>query len=104
MKSARKSRHRKSTHSGEHNMTLVEVVAQIICIDPSQLNARSRPNNTEGWDSLRHIEVMLAIETAFNVRLSMAELTGLKDLGDVAEALRKKGIEVGDVPEMAQAA
>ena len=80
-------------------MTLVEVVAQIIGADVAELNTRSRPNNTVGWDSLRHIEVMLAIETAFNVRLSMAELTGLKDLGDVAEALRGKGIEVGDVPE-----
>ena len=80
-------------------MTLVEVVAQVLNIDPAILNARSRPNNTEGWDSLRHIEVMLAIETAFEVRLTMTELTSLRDLGDVGEALRKKGIEVGEVPE-----
>ena len=84
-------------------MTLIEVVAQVIGIEPGELNARSRPNNTAGWDSLRHIEVMLAIETAFDVRLSMAELTSLKDLGDVGEALRKKGIETGDVPEPATA-
>ena len=80
-------------------MTLVEVVAQVLGIDPTVLNARSRPNNTEGWDSLRHIEVMLAIETAFEVRLTMMELTSLRDLGDVAGALRKKGCEVGEVPE-----
>ena len=80
-------------------MTLVEVVAQVLNIDPAILNARSRPNNTEGWDSLRHIEVMLAIETAFEVRLTMTELTSLRDLGDVGEALRKKGIDVGEVPE-----
>ena len=80
-------------------MTLVEVVAQVLNIDPTVLNARSRPNNTEGWDSLRHIEVMLAIETAFNVRLTMMEMTTLRDLGDVGEALRKKGIDTGVVPE-----
>ena len=79
-------------------MTLVETVAQVLGIEPGLLNARSRPNNTAGWDSLRHIEVMLAIETAFDVRLSMAELTSLKDLGDVGEALERKGIAVGDVP------
>ena len=81
-------------------MTLVEVVAQVIDIDPGKLHARSRPNNTEGWDSLRHIEVMLAIETAFNVRLTMTELTTLRDLGDVGEALRKKGVDTGVVPEL----
>ena len=81
-------------------MTLVEVVAQVLDIDPGMLNARSRPNNTEGWDSLRHIEVMLAIETAFDVRLTMMEMTTLRDLGDVGEALRKKGIETGVVPEL----
>ena len=80
-------------------MTLVEVVAQVLNIEPTILNARSRPNNTEGWDSLRHIEVMLAIETAFNVRLTMMEMTTLRDLGDVGEALRKKGIDTGVVPE-----
>ena len=80
-------------------MTLVEVVAQVLNVDPTILNARSRPNNTEGWDSLRHIEVMLAIETAFNVRLTMVELTSLRDLGDVGEALRKKGVDTGAVPE-----
>lgn len=86
-------------------MTLIEVVAQVLGIDKTLLHARSRPNNTEGWDSLRHIEVMLAIETAFDVRLTMVELTSLRDLGDVAEALRAKGIEVGEVPApMAEAA
>ena len=84
-------------------MTIVEVVAGIIGIEPGALNTRSRPNNTAGWDSLRHIEVMLAIETAFNVRLSMVELTNLKDLGDVAEALRAKGVQTGEVPEPAVA-
>ena len=86
-------------------MTLIEVVAKVLGIDEGMLNARSRPNNTEGWDSLRHIEVMLAIETAFDVRLTMSELTSLRDLGDVAGALRRKGVEVGAVPEpMAEAA
>ena len=80
-------------------MTLIEVVAQVLGIDEALLNARSRPNNTEGWDSLRHIEVMLAIETAFDVRLTMVELTSLRDLGDVAAALRAKGVEVGEVPQ-----
>ena len=80
-------------------MTLVEVVAQVLDINPDKLNARSRPNNTEGWDSLRHIEVMLAIETAFDVRLTMTEMTTLRDLGDVGGALRKKGVDTGVVPE-----
>ena len=87
-------------------MTLIEVVAQVLGIDEGLLNARSRPNNTEGWDSLRHIEVMLAIETAFDVRLTMTELTSLRDLGDVGAALRAKGVDTGAVPEpdMAMAA
>lgn len=85
-------------------MTLIQVVAQVLNIDERMLNARSRPNNTEGWDSLRHIEVMLAIETAFDVRLTMMELTSLRDLGDVADALAAKGVAVGEVPELAEAA
>ena len=85
-------------------MKVVEVIAEILRIDPATLHDRSDAQSTPGWDSLRHIEIMLAIETAYDVRLSIAEMTALRHLGDIETVLRSKGVEPGEVPSLAMAA
>ncbi len=44
-----------------------------------------------GWDSLRHVEVLFAVEDFFGVRLDEAELahlTSSRKIGDSVERLR----------------
>ena len=36
-----------------------------------------------GWDSLNHINVILAVEKHFNVRLKSVEILKLKNIGDL---------------------
>ena len=85
-------------------MILADVVAQTLQIEPQALDDRSRPANTSNWDSLRHIEVMMAIEIAFGVTFSMAEMSAMRHLGDIAALLREKGCEPGPLPEALEAA
>ena len=85
-------------------MTLADVVAQTLRIAPSELDGESRPANTANWDSLRHIEVMMAIEVAFDVTFSMAEMSAMRHLGDIETLLREKGCEPGPLPAALQAA
>ena len=54
-------------------MKLYEVIAGILNIDPASLSEESNALNTPNWDSLQHIEIMLAVENAFSVRFSMPE-------------------------------
>jgi acyl carrier protein len=47
-----------------------------------------------GWDSLTHINLIVAIEKAFRIRFTTAEVSGLKDVGAlealVASKVRKQ--------------
>ena len=72
-------------------MKLFEIVAGILTIDPKSLSDESSGLNTENWDSLRHIELMLAVETAFGVRFSMSEMVSMRNLGDMRKLLIEKG-------------
>jgi acyl carrier protein len=45
----------------------------------------------EGWDSLRHLELMLELEMAFGVRLPADELPELVSVGAIEDALREHG-------------
>jgi acyl carrier protein len=44
----------------------------------------------EEWDSLMHINLVIAIEERFSVRFTVPELTGLQTVGDMMQLIRRK--------------
>jgi acyl carrier protein len=44
----------------------------------------------EGWDSLNHIQLIVAIEKHFNIRFSAAEIQSWENVGHVCEAIKQK--------------
>ena len=42
------------------------------------------------WDSLTHINLILAVERGFNLRLSMRESRAMKNVGDMITLVEKK--------------
>ncbi len=43
-----------------------------------------------GWDSIKLIEIVLATEERFAIRLSTRELDNLKTVGDLAKVITEK--------------
>jgi len=71
-------------------MKLYEVISGILNIDPATLSEESNALNTPNWDSLRHIEIMLAVENAFGVRFSMPEMVSMQNIGDMRKLICEK--------------
>ncbi len=46
-------------------MQLYQIIGKVLGVDPATLNDESNAQNTPKWDSLRHIEVIFAVESAF---------------------------------------
>ena len=44
-------------------------------------------NDIEDWDSLAHISLVAAIETGFGMKFTMGEVTGMKNVGEMAEII-----------------
>lgn len=44
-------------------------------------------NDIEDWDSLAHISLITAIESGFGMKFTMGEVTGMKDVGEMAEII-----------------
>jgi acyl carrier protein len=58
--------------------------------------------DVEGWDSLSHIRLMVAMESAFDVRIKASEAAKLNDVGELADLIERKlgthrGRDSGDV-------
>jgi acyl carrier protein len=47
-------------------------------------------NDVPGWDSLRNIRLMLAIEKSFRVRFSASEIGRLKSVADLVQLIQSK--------------
>jgi acyl carrier protein len=42
------------------------------------------------WDSLNHIRLMVAVEKAFNLKFTTAEVSGFRDVGHLAETIQAR--------------
>jgi acyl carrier protein len=49
-----------------------------------------RAADVEGWDSLSHINMIYAVEKAFRIRFTTAEIAGLKNAGELIRLIERK--------------
>ena len=77
-------------------MQLYNIIGKVLGVDPTTLNDESNAQNTPKWDSLRHIEVIFAVESAFHVRFTMPEIANLRKLGDVRKLLLSKKVQLNE--------
>jgi acyl carrier protein len=47
-------------------------------------------NDVEGWDSVNHITLVVAVEEAFGIKFKSAELEKMKNVGQLVEQIEKK--------------
>lgn len=83
-----------SSGIGGTQLKLEQIVAKVLAVDVSTISDASNAKNTPNWDSMRHIELLLAVEVAFGVQFSMAEITSMQNLGDMRRLLIERGIEI----------
>ncbi len=80
-------------------MQLYNLIGKVLGVDSATLTDESNAQNTPKWDSLRHIEVVFAIENAFHVRFTMPEIASLRQLGDIRRLLMTKNVRLNEVPQ-----
>lgn len=44
----------------------------------------------EDWDSLEHINLIVAVEKKFGMKFSMGEVTTMKNVGEMAEIIKSR--------------
>lgn len=70
---------------------LIEVFAEGLKLDPSDLNDETSPQNTKQWDSLAAMTLVMLIEDSFEVRLSTREIMKMNSIGAARSVLQSKG-------------
>jgi acyl carrier protein len=69
---------------------LTAVFREVFDEDELNLTSHTTADDVDGWDSLSHIRLVLAISKAFGVKFSASEIGNLKNVGEFADLIEKK--------------
>ena len=69
---------------------LTDIFRKCFADNALNLNDTMTADDVKGWDSLTNINLILAVERGFNVRMSTREVRSLKNVGDLIALLEKK--------------
>ncbi len=47
-------------------------------------------DDIDGWDSLEHIDLIIAVERRFGIKFTMGEVNGMKNVGEMAENILRR--------------
>ena len=77
--------------SNDEVMTkLTGVFRTVFGDDQLNLSRATTAQDVDGWDSLMHINLIVAVEREFKVRFTTREITGLKDIGEFMDVIARK--------------
>lgn len=69
---------------------LNEVFQDVFEDDDLSVQAQTSAKDIDDWDSLMHVNLILAVESKFDVRFTSTEVAGLKDVGELLALVEKK--------------
>ena len=56
-----------------------------------ELDEETTADDIDDWDSLNHITLMAAVEDEFGIRFTMGEVSGMKNVGEMARIIKDRG-------------
>ncbi len=73
---------------------LQEVLAGILMCDIESLPSSSTLlSDMEGWDSLKHVMLVVGLEANFAISLSAEEIRSMVTVADIGRVLKEKGVD-----------
>ena len=69
---------------------LKKVIIDALKLDDFDFKDETVASQVPGWDSLSHINVILAVEKHYNIRFNNREVLRLKNIGDLQRLVLSK--------------
>lgn len=70
---------------------LTPIFREVFDDDSIELSDEMTSADVEGWDSVEHFNLISEIESAFGMRFKMKEVSGMKNVGELAEIVAERG-------------
>lgn len=69
---------------------LNQVFRDVFDDDEIQVDDNTTSGDIEDWDSLEHINLIVAVEKKFGMKFNMGEVTTMKNVGEMADIILQR--------------
>lgn len=69
---------------------LNEIFCDVLDLDEVELNDETSAEDIEEWDSLSHIQLIVAIEKEFKIKFTSKEIMSWKNVGEMIDCILAK--------------
>lgn len=66
---------------------LTPVFQEVFEDDELEVTRETTAHDIEDWDSIMHVALLLSVESAFGVRFNSSHVSGLKNVGQLADMI-----------------
>jgi acyl carrier protein len=71
---------------------LKKTMAAVFGIQPEAIGEHTSIDTVETWDSLRHLNLVLALEEQFQVRIPEEDMVEIMSFAKIRDMLRQQGV------------
>ena len=73
--------------------SLVNLLSDLFKIDRDGIKNDLKREDIDIWDSLKHMELVVALEQTFGVELTIDDIMAMQSIGEIKRILEEKNID-----------
>lgn len=72
---------------------LYQIISKVMKLEVSEISDDLGPETVENWTSFSGYVLLYELESGFNIKFTIDEVTDVKTISDIKRHLRNKGID-----------
>ena len=72
-----------------YKIKIIDIISDILNIKKKEISNKTSINNVQHWDSLKQMQIIIAIEDEFNIKFSEDNLSEANSVKKLIEATKK---------------
>jgi acyl carrier protein len=66
---------------------VIKVISDVMNVPVSKLDENSSPMSVDKWESMKHINLVLALEEEFNIQFDDQQISALQDVKSIVSVI-----------------
>ena len=68
------------------------LLSEVLQMPATAITDNLTMKDVEAWDSLKHMELIVALEQSFEIQLSFDEIVAMQSVSEIKRVLRERGV------------